>query len=102
MSKKGFLKGYNVYVWYGEGGIANILGIDDLCNCFEVSFDNKQHMFMVKMPNGTIIFRSSTDGMFYYDTDVEGALSLAHIFGMDEESAKLSHDPATNDTPNLC
>jgi hypothetical protein len=86
VNRKGFLPLLQDNVWYAEGGIANIISLDDLCNHFVVNFIHSERMFEVIMPHGTLTFKKSKEGLFYYDTAEKGAMSLAQIFTPD-----LSH-----------
>ena len=55
----------------------------------------------MEIPTGTITFKRSAGGLFYYTTAEPGALSFAHIFGADTNEADMPTNPAEYDMPHI-
>jgi hypothetical protein len=69
-------------VWYCEGGIANILSLNNVKSRYKVTFDSENgNEFLVHKPNGgTRTFRQSTRGLYYMNTsDGTGATLISTV-----------------------
>ena len=92
VNEKGFLPLFQEDVWFAREGFANIIGLDDMCKRFVVEFNHAQRTFSVQMPHGTLIFKRSSEGLFYYDTAEDGAMNFTQIFTPDQ----VHSDTVTN------
>ena len=69
----GDLPGYGP-VWYNPDGIANILSLSRVGEKYRITYDSGADAgFKIHKPDGTIrLFRRSSTGLFYIDTDTQG------------------------------
>jgi hypothetical protein len=77
-------------VWYCEGGIANILSLNNVKRRYKVTFDSENgNEFVVHKPcGGTRTFRQSPRGLYYMSTSDGSGTTL--VSTVDENKSKYS------------
>ena len=73
----GDLPGYGT-VWFDPSAITNILSLKRVRSKYKVTYENgTEAFFAVVKPDGTRFeFKESADGLYYLDTEAEGAVMV--------------------------
>ena len=69
-------------VWYDQDAITNIFGFADLVKKYRITYDSdKEDTFLVHMPNKTIKFERSPEGLYQYKMPEEYKRTLKKCEG---------------------
>jgi hypothetical protein len=90
---KGVYPGYGE-IWYNPNAIANILSLKAMRDMYPVTYDSENgNSFVVDMGNnGTMQFKQSPAGLYYYDAESEAQVGVAMINTVASNMSKYSND----------